>query len=121
MPSEKYRFIKHQGKNILFLDFSGTPQELIKTLEGAARLIEMQPHHTLLILTDVREGVYSSETSRAIKEFTLHNTPYVNASAVVGVTGLKRVLLSAIVKVTGRHFELFEHQEDALNWLVNHA
>lgn len=53
-----------------------------------------------------------------IKAYAKFNTPYVKASAVVGVTGIRRVILEAIIKLTGRAVVSFASEEEALDWLA---
>ncbi len=42
----------------------------------------------------------------------------VEKTAVVGVTGLKKVLADAIAKFSGTHTKYFATKEEALDWLV---
>lgn len=54
-----------------------------------------------------------------IKEYAQHNTPYVKASAVVGISGWAKVILTAIKTATGRDFHIAVTMEEAKEWLVN--
>ena len=57
--------------------------------------------------------------SDGLKQFTAHNKPYVKAGAVVGVTGLKRIIFSAVVTFSRRNLEAFDDVEQAKHWLAN--
>ena len=54
-----------------------------------------------------------------MKDLTTHNKPYVKASAVVGVDGLKKVVFNAVQTVSGRHLSSFETADQAKAWLVS--
>jgi hypothetical protein len=54
-----------------------------------------------------------------MKEYAQHNTPYVKASAVVGISGWSKIILIAIKTVTGRDFYLADSMEEAQEWLIN--
>jgi hypothetical protein len=53
-----------------------------------------------------------------MKEFVIHNKPYVVAAAVVGVTGLKQVILNAVMKLSGRKLTAFNTLAAAKDWLA---
>jgi len=40
------------------------------------------------------------------------------ASTAVGVSGIKRIVLQSLIKLSGRHIEMFEEREKALDWLA---
>ncbi|MGC4120101.1 MAG: hypothetical protein QM765_37075 [Myxococcales bacterium] len=46
------------------------------------------------------------------------NAPYVKAGAVVGVTGLKKIVLNTLNLMTSRGFRAFDAREKALDWLA---
>ena len=80
------RFVEHKGKKILHVDFSGCGSaELAPAIEEAKAAIKNLPPASAFLLTDVTNTEISRTTSAMIKDFSSHNTPYVAASAVVGV------------------------------------
>mgnify|MGYP001769268534 CR=1 FL=1 len=54
-----------------------------------------------------------------LKDFSKAITPYVIASANVGVTGLKKIIVMSLNKLTGRDLKLFDTREEALEWLIS--
>lgn len=117
---EKIGFIDHKGKKILLYDFSYTKKsdDVVGLIKQAGTIAKKQPPKSILVLTDVTEAHYSVETTQALKELAKENTPYVKASAVTGVTGLKKVIFDAILKFSGRDIKLFSSREEALDWLA---
>lgn len=113
------RFIKHNGIQILFLDFSrlsGTP-EIAEQVEIARKIIAVQPLSSVRTLVDLTDLAFNQEAVQLVKEFTAHNKPYVIASALVGITGLKGVIVSAVARFSERTFKTFADLELAKQWL----
>lgn len=120
METERVKFIEHQRKKILLLDFSNSDTEqVLKIIEAAKRLIRTKPEGSLLTLTDVTNARFDDEVGKGLKEFTLHNKPFVRAAAVVGVTGLKRIIFGAVVAFSKRKLEAFDSREQAKSWLIS--
>ena len=120
METERVKFIKHQEKDILFLDFSNTKtDEVLKIIEDAKRVISAMPKNSLLTLTDVTNARFNDSVGDGMKHFTAHNKPYVKAAAVVGITGLKRVIFGAVMAFSKRNLEAFDDVEEAKRWLAN--
>lgn len=116
---ERVKFIKHEEKDILFLDFSNTrTDEVLKIIEDAKRVISTKPMNSLLTLTDVTNARFNDEVGDGIKQFSAHNKPYVKAAAVVGITGLKKIIFGAVRAFSKRNIESFDDVEQAKRWLV---
>lgn len=120
MGTDRVTFITHNKKEILFLDFSNSqPHEVLQTIEDAKQMISARPERSLLTLTDVTNARFNEQVGDHLKQFTAHNKPYVKAGAVVGVTGLKRIIFSAVVTFSRRNLETFDDIEQAKHWLTN--
>jgi hypothetical protein len=116
---EKIKFINHKGTQILHIDFSNcSPQEMLNHMQQAQRIISAQPKNSVFTLTDVTNAHYDRQVSAALKEYTNANKPFVKVAAIVGVTGLKEVILNAIIFFTRRSFSLFNSIEEAKEWLA---
>lgn len=117
MP-ERINMIDHNGKEILHLDFSNcTVSEVLAIVEDAKRLISKLPAGSVLTLTDVTNTHFDENVSRAMKDFVAHNKPFVKASAVVGITGLKKIIFEAVMAFSKRKLSPFQNIEDAKDWL----
>jgi hypothetical protein len=113
------QFIEHKGKKILHLDFSGCKSvELGKIVQEAKGLIGKQPEGSVRTLTDVTDTEMSKDTSAIVKDLTGFNKPYVVAAAVVGVTGLKKIIYNAVVALNGRNMSTFDTIAEAKDWLA---
>jgi hypothetical protein len=116
---ERVQFIQHKGKKILHLNFANcSVDEVLQTIEMSKAAIRTQSSGSVLTLTDVTNAAFNSKVSEAMKGFVIHNKPYVVAAAVVGVTGLKQVILNAVMKLSGRKLTAFNTLAEAKDWLA---
>lgn len=113
-------FMEHNQVQILLLDVSHShsAEENITAFNQAQGLILQQPPKSVRLLTDVTRAHYTPQAVDAMKEFSKTVTPHIKASAAVGVSGIKRIVLQSLIKLSGRHIEVFEEREKALDWLV---
>jgi len=113
----------HKGKNILCLDISNLQvrdkPEFHKLVAKAKQNIGQHSPKSVLVITNVSNTRFDTEIANLIKEYAEHNTPYVRASSVVGVTGWQKIILTTIKAVTGRNFHLAATVEEAKEWLIN--
>lgn len=118
---ERTRFIDHQGKQILLLDYSGIrdPEEAFREIETSKRVVAAQPRGSLRVMTLVREARYNAAVLQGMKELAAHNAPYVRASAVVGMSGLHRIAYQAVILFSKRNIKTFDHEAEALDWLAS--
>ena len=115
----KVEFIRHKDKDILLIDFSNSDSDqILLVIEEAKKIIASQPRNSLLTLTDVTGAQYNNDVRDAMKAYVAHNTPYVKARAVVGVSGLVMVLYNAVKQFTGSNIPLFPNLEAAKDWLA---
>ncbi len=117
---DRVSFVKHKNKDILLVDISDirNVNESIETLQNGTRLIKTQPPKSILLLTNVSNTHYDPIGADAMKTYSKENTPYIKASAVVGVTGIKRLIFNTILKITGRKIMPFDDAKSALDWLA---
>jgi hypothetical protein len=116
---DRVRFIEHKGKRILFVDFSNaTPDQVLEAIDIARVTIKEEDKSSVLVLTDATNGRFDRRVTQALRDYASQNEPFVKASAIVGVSGMQKVILGALVMLTGRRFMLFDEMEKAKDWLV---
>lgn len=112
----------HQGKSIFCLDISGLQladkPEFHRLIELAKDRIRSARPKSLLIITNVSRTGFDSDVARTMQGYAEHNTPYVKASALVGISGIQKVVLTAIKTLTKREFYLANTMDEAIAWLV---
>lgn len=112
--------IEHKGKKIVFQDMRDS-SENIAVVEKAKEMIMKMPEKSVLLLTDVTNAHYDVKSADVLKQFSKEVTPYMKASAALGVVGIKRILFNTLLRLTGRHIEMFEEKDDALDYLAKHG
>jgi hypothetical protein len=116
-----YEF-NYKGKTIFCMDIAGLQSKdklkFHEHVEHAKEIIRKHPPKSLLVITKVTNTGFDTEVANIIKEYAQHNTPYVKASAVVGISGWAKIILTAIKTVTGRDFYIANTMEEAQEWLV---
>lgn len=117
---ERSKFIVHNGKQIYKLDCSTCqPEDYMPIIEECARTVQSQPKKSVLTMTIAGGGRFDKETISQLMVLTRDNEPYVRKSAVVGVSGLQKVVLQTVAAFSKREFKLFDDQEQAKDYLVS--
>ena len=116
----KVGFIEHHKIRILSLDVSRSQnaEENIAAFQEAQAIIVKQPPKSVRLLTDVTQAHYTQQAVDAMKQFSQAVTPYVLASATTGVSGIKKIVLQSLVRLSGRDIRMFDTREQALDWLA---
>jgi len=119
MASERVKFIKHEGRDILYLNFVDcNTNDVLRTINEAKSVIGAQPEGSLLTLTDVTNARFNEDVTNRMKEFTAHNKHFVKAAAIIGVTGIKKIIFEAVMMFSKRKIHIFNNISEAKDWLV---
>lgn len=108
----------------MLTDYSGVKtdktdiQALQMENDAADAVICQQLEGSVLCLVDIRDSVGSSEVVAIMKNSAKRTKPYIRKMAVVGVTGVKRILADAVVRFSGRDLVFFDDMQSAQEWLV---
>lgn len=122
VSAERCYVTSYKGVDIVVLDLSHTtPEQAILIMQAAGALIASLPLKSARVFTNGIGAVYSKDSLAALKEFTIHNTPYIKASAVIGADSLRAFALKAVALVTQRNIQPFSTREQALDWLAEYA
>lgn len=123
MPTSRASFIEYRGTALVYLDFSGVQiqADAMERIAAARAFIARQPKNSLFTLTNVDGSYYNREIVQAMGALVEHNKPYVVAGALVGVSGMMRIFLNTLNRVTGRRLTTFEKEADAKEWLFQQA
>lgn len=116
------KWITHKGERIFFVDLSSFgrhPDAFREELTEVEAIAYQQLEGSLLVLTDVRDTVVSSEVMDFAKESSARMRKYIRKEAIIGVSGIRHVLLDAVSRFSGRRFATFDDVEAAKDWLVS--
>ena len=118
---DRSSFITHKGKQIFVLDCRDiSPKEMHALIDECARVVRQQPEGSVLTCTIAGGTTFDTETVTKLKELTKGNAPHVKAAAVVGMTGLYKVVLSAVSMFSSRRFHMFDTVDEAKDFLADY-
>ena len=113
-------FVDRGGEQVFVLDFSGfTPEELGPVIREARLKIDQQQPASPLTLTKVDGARFNNDTVKQLKMLAKADEPYVRKAAIVGLSGLQQLALTAVSKFTGRDFIVCDTLEEAMSRLVS--
>jgi len=116
---ERIRFIDHQGKKILLVDFSNCPaNEVEEIARSAPDYITVQPRNSVLVLTDFSGAAFDRDALRAMKETAVFVKPFVKKSALIGTEDLPASFYDELKSYSRRDLLILKTREEALNWLA---
>ena len=117
---DRVRLLEHKGRRIVFMDLSNItdPSTAFPLLDKNHQLVSAEPQGSVLTLTYVANAHFNREITGALTELVKKNKPWVKAGAIVGITGLQRVLYITVTQLTGRRLPTFDTIEAAKDWLA---
>jgi hypothetical protein len=115
----RVRFIEHQGKRVLFINYAHCDVAMLKAVaEEGHRVIAREAPGSVLTLNDVTGTTFDKESVAVLQAKVAANAPYVRRAAVIGITGLQRLIYEGVQAFTKRRLHLFEGRREALDWLT---
>ncbi len=117
---KKVRYIKYKDKKVLYIDFSNANKkdEMIKIMKEAQKEIFASPPDSLLTISNFADCVVDYSLTYELKQYISQNKPYIKAAAILGIGGIKRVILNTVMQITQRKFYVFNNLKDALEWII---
>ena len=111
------------GRPFFRLDLSGfqRPADGLAALANAKIPATYQHPKSVLTLADVSNSPFDSAVKEALRDVLSFNRPFVLAGALLGVTGLQRIMYTALMRITGRNSRVFNTEAEALAWLETEA
>jgi len=110
-----------EGKDFVFLDLSDfqTNDEFKKFAKTANECIAKYSKNSVLTITNIKDVKFDTETKSVIATYMENNKPYVKFGAVIGFDGIKKIMVNAILKLSGRKNITFaSNKEQAIEFLL---
>ncbi|MBI9046970.1 MAG: hypothetical protein JEZ06_20960 [Anaerolineaceae bacterium] len=116
---DRVEVFEYNGVEIIYEDFGGRVEmnKMRMILDHARSIIHSRPKGSVRVLTDVKNANFSREKVQEVQNFVSENEPFINASAIIGATGVVNIILKTIDTVTNRNLVVFSNKEEALKWL----
>jgi hypothetical protein len=116
---ERIRFIEHQSKQILLLDFSlATASQMLPLLAQVRTTVAQQGPKSVLILADYQGAEIDNSVLIKIKEVIALDRPFVKKAAWLGTEHIPHALIENVPIFSQRETTTFKTREEALEWLV---
>jgi hypothetical protein len=121
--SERVRFIPNpeSGGDVLLIDLSGfvVASDSLPFILTARTTVAGQPPASVCCVVDVSESRFNTDVVEALKDLAAHNRPFVIASAVIGISGLMRVIMESVAVFSGRrNLKACASRAEAFHWLA---
>ncbi|WP_109830528.1 hypothetical protein [Reichenbachiella versicolor] len=117
----RVKWIEHKGKKILYCDYSGLrkSEQMLEVLHEVQSEM-LKSNEPVCTISFVEGSFGSAEFMSQAKEFSKKNSHIIAKEAVLGIEGLKKILLNGYVTFTGAKSRLktFDSEEEALDWLA---
>ena len=117
----KSHWLVHKGVEILYCDFTGFQKDIAglrAEVEAADAEILRKPKESVLAIADLTGTVTSTEVVDLFKNSATATKDYIRKQAVVGVTGIQKILARAVAFFSGQSMHLFDDVEQAKEWLA---
>jgi hypothetical protein len=115
----RVRFIEHQGRRVLFINYAHCDVAMLKAVaEEGHRVIAREQPNSVLTLNDVTGTTFDKESVAVLQARVADNAPYVRRAAVIGISGLQRLIYEGVQAFSRRRIPLFQTRQEALRWLV---
>lgn len=116
-------WLDYKGTRILYADYRGCKSDAdeLAVLEEQGRQLRMRPVKSLLLSNFQGVSVGSGYMAEVKKRGAASAARFIARNAVLGVTGLKGILLDGYIVASGmrERMRAFEDEQDALDWLVS--
>lgn len=117
-----YEWIDKNGQSILLMYIASRDSaELQEKVRVIKTEIARQPKGSVLAISDVAGGRFSTEITNILKNFAEHNRPYIRKSVVIGMSLFQRVVYQTVTRMTGRDIEVKGDLTEAIQYLTAEA
>jgi hypothetical protein len=114
------KWIDHGGKRILYVDFqeAKTEEDMLNAIYSEVDILKKEKDKQLL-LVNIRNVFMTEKANKELRRLSKEVIgPKTTKTALVGITGVKKVIFNAIVKLSGENGRMFDTEEDAKKWLA---
>ena len=118
---ERIEEFTRDGKTFFYFDLSGfkSNDQFIQVIEDSKPMIAQHPEHSVYTVTNIANVRFDTKTKELVAEWTAHNKPYVKYVAVVGMDGIKKIMVNAIFAISGRkNMNSASTRDEAVAWLL---
>ncbi len=117
---DRIRFVTHQNKRILLLDFRDcTAEEVAALCDRVPEVVSREPEGSVLLVSDFTGAEFTREAVEHLKIAAARDRPHIKRSAWVGTENLPKALYESIRSFSARELPVFDTCEKAMDYLVS--
>jgi hypothetical protein len=114
--------IEYSGKTIFLADYRGmTGSDLIAKMWETVEILKKEyiaNNVKILIFSDFTGSFVSRDFMNESYKASIQVKQISKKEAIIGINGIKKVILSAYNNITGRNMRVFDDKDEALAWLT---
>lgn len=115
----RMKWITYKGKEILIDDYSNLfPEQFAPLVKNIVELTFKSGKKDILLIVDVSNSYTNKDAVNAFVEAGKVSRPLLQKTAVVGITGVKKILLNFVNKLSGVNTKTVSTIEEAKEWLI---
>ena len=115
----RMKWITYKGKEILIDDYSNImPEQFPPLIKKITSLTFKSGKKDILLVVDVTGAYANKEAVSAFNESGKKSKVLLKKTAVIGITGVKKIFLNIVNKFTELNAKAFSTTEEAKEWLV---
>jgi hypothetical protein len=115
----KSRWIDHKGQKLFWADYSSL---LYDAFQAELILVDAelakQPPKSARCLVDTRGMIITPREFELFKKYAVSTQAHVAKTAVLGVTGARKVMMDMLIKFANMSLTAFDDLEQAKDWLA---
>lgn len=116
----RMKWVKHSNKKILYQDYTNLDGDEIAELIPIFTYLELQYKEIdRLQLLNFTNSYASKPALNALSEAARVTKHLYTKTAVLGITGVKKILLNMLNRITSIGAKAFATEEKAKNWLIS--
>lgn len=120
LAKTRMNWIDYKGKEILYDDYSGlTGEEMANLIPVITHLTFESGKKDILLIVDVTNAYANKAAVNQFGESGNISKHLLKRTAVLGITGVKKILLSVVNKVTSLDAKPFSSAEEAKEYLIS--
>jgi len=121
----KSRWAEYGDKQILYIDLSnfkddikGFEAEITTAIKTLGQRMYEQPSGSVLVLVDLSNTTLSQSANHFLSEAIKDTKKYVKRTAVVGMTGIRKMFLDYFAMLANSDTGSFTDIDSAIKWLL---
>ena len=113
--------ITYNGQQVLYVNYTpcSNQDEMLEVLHAAAKYYQNYPSNDIKILSDFTDAYASLEFMNQVKQYGKSLSLKTDKAAVIGIDGLKEILLKGYNMVAKKPTMPFRNKVQALTYLTS--